>query len=117
MAGSNRVSTLKPPPHPQVCQPLDYIRPATESELQSIVLAAAASGTRLKVVGAGHSFAPIAMTNLTLAANNSLTAAARMISLDLMAAIQSVQRHVDGNYSYVTVGAGIRLRDLNYEVG
>lgn len=81
----------------------------------AIVQQAAAAGTRLKVVGAGHSFAPIAMTNLsTSATNTTLTAPARMISLDLIVGITNVQRHVGGNnYSYVTVGAGMRLRDLN----
>lgn len=91
------------------------MRPTNELELAAIVKGAAASGTRIKVVGAGHSFAPIAMCNYTN--GSSLAPAARMINLDLMTAIHRVERHADGNYSYVTVGAGIRLRDLNIRVG
>ena len=94
---------------------MDYVLPSSESEVASIVSSANAAGVRVKIAGAGHSFAPIAMTNYS-SAGHGLGAAARMLSLDLMAAVGDVQRHVDGKYSHVTVGAGIRLHDLNDKV-
>jgi L-gulono-1,4-lactone dehydrogenase len=47
----------------QVCQPAEVRRPSSEDELVSIVREAAAVGRRVKVVGAGHSFTPIACTD------------------------------------------------------
>jgi L-gulono-1,4-lactone dehydrogenase len=47
----------------QVCQPAEVRQPSTEDELVSIVREAAAVGRRVKVVGAGHSFTPIACTD------------------------------------------------------
>ena len=54
----------------------------------------------LRVVGAGHSFTPIALTT------------GRMISLDAMGAVLSV----DAETHHVVVQGGIRLRDLNHEL-
>ena len=47
----------------QSCAPTEIRRPATEDELVAIVKEAAAAGTRVKCVGAGHSFTPIACTD------------------------------------------------------
>ena len=47
----------------QSCAPTSIRRPTTEDELVAIVKEAAAAGTRVKCVGAGHSFTPIACTD------------------------------------------------------
>ena len=47
----------------QTCAPFALERPSTESELVHIVKEAAAHDRRVKVVGAGHSFTPIACTD------------------------------------------------------
>ncbi|MEQ1786105.1 MAG: D-arabinono-1,4-lactone oxidase [Acidimicrobiales bacterium] len=47
----------------QSCAPTAIRRPVSEAELVAIVKEAAASGTRVKCVGAGHSFTPIACTD------------------------------------------------------
>jgi L-gulono-1,4-lactone dehydrogenase len=80
--------------------------PTSEAELQAIVASAAKRGRRVKVVGAGHSFTPIAMTDGTL------------ISLDRLNRLLSVEEdHTATDASdrtkAVTVQAGIRLKDLN----
>jgi len=81
----------------QVCQPLTYDQPASESEIIDIVLDAAARGVHVKVVGAGHSFSAIALTN------------GRMISLDRYDAVVALDRE----NRQVTVQAGMRLHVLN----
>ncbi len=50
----------------QSCSPAAIERPTTEDELVSIVRRASEAGERVKVVGAGHSFTPIACTDGTL---------------------------------------------------
>lgn len=50
----------------QSCAPTAIRRPSSEEELVAIVKEAAAAGTRVKCVGAGHSFTPIACTDGTL---------------------------------------------------
>src|SRR5436190_14662334 len=47
----------------QSCAPTSIRRPTSEDELVAIVKEAAAAGTRVKCVGAGHSFTPIACTD------------------------------------------------------
>ena len=47
----------------QRCAPAAVEHPATESELAHIVRDAAVRGERVKVVGAGHSFTGIALTD------------------------------------------------------
>jgi L-gulonolactone oxidase len=47
----------------QVCRPAEVRRPTSELELVAIVGEAAERGRRVKVVGAGHSFSPIACTD------------------------------------------------------
>jgi FAD-linked oxidoreductase len=47
----------------QSCAPTSIRRPTTEAELVAIVREAAEAGLRVKCVGAGHSFTPIACTD------------------------------------------------------
>lgn len=47
----------------QSCAPTSIRRPTSEAELVAIVKEAANNGTRVKCVGAGHSFTPIACTD------------------------------------------------------
>ena len=47
----------------QSCAPSSIQRPTTEDELVALVKEAAAAGGRVKCVGAGHSFTPIACTD------------------------------------------------------
>ncbi|MET0903740.1 MAG: D-arabinono-1,4-lactone oxidase [Acidimicrobiales bacterium] len=47
----------------QSCAPAAIRRPTSEDELVAIVTEAAAAGARVKCVGAGHSFTPIACTD------------------------------------------------------
>jgi L-gulonolactone oxidase len=47
----------------QACAPTAIRRPTSEDELVALVQDAAAAGTRVKCVGAGHSFTPIACTD------------------------------------------------------
>jgi L-gulono-1,4-lactone dehydrogenase len=47
----------------QVCAPAEIRQPTSEDELVAIVLEAADRGQAVKVVGAGHSFTPIACTD------------------------------------------------------
>lgn len=88
----------------QRCAPAAIDRPRSEDEIVRIVREAGDSGQRVKVVGAGHSFTGIALTD------------GRLVSLDDYDRILSV----DGTTHRVTVQAGIRLADLNerlYERG
>lgn len=79
------------------CVPDGFARPRSVDEVVALVRDAHRRGSRAKVIGAGHSFTPAAMTRGT------------MVSLDDLAAVHSVDRTT----GRVTVGAGIRLRDLN----
>jgi L-gulonolactone oxidase len=47
----------------QVCAPVSIRKPTNEAELVRIVTEAARTGQRVKCVGAGHSFTPIACTD------------------------------------------------------
>jgi L-gulono-1,4-lactone dehydrogenase len=72
-------------------------RPATIAELQQIVAAAASARTRVKPIGAGHSFTAIGQTDGV------------QLRLDRLAGILSA----DGETGLVTVLAGTRLHALN----
>ncbi|MFL6204820.1 MAG: D-arabinono-1,4-lactone oxidase [Acidimicrobiales bacterium] len=80
----------------QSCAPTEIRRPRTEDELVGIVKEAAAAGTRVKCVGAGHSFTPIACTDGVL--------------VDLTS-YQRVLGH-DPDARTITVQAGITLSRL-----
>ncbi|MGC3020602.1 MULTISPECIES: D-arabinono-1,4-lactone oxidase [unclassified Brevibacterium] len=76
--------------------PHTYSSPASADELSGIVASAAAEGERLRVVGAGHSFTPVA-------AGNDV-----MVNLDALSGIVAV----DESRRRVRFGAGTRLRDI-----
>lgn len=81
----------------QVCLPAELAKPSSPDEVSAIVARAAAEGLRVKAVGAGHSFTAAAMTDGIL------------MSLDGVAAVESI----DTARHQVTVGAGMRLKELN----
>ncbi|HTN80668.1 MAG TPA: D-arabinono-1,4-lactone oxidase [Acidimicrobiales bacterium] len=81
----------------QVCAPTTVEHPASVDELAQIVKSAAATGSTVKVVGAGHSFTDIACTNGT------------QVVLDRYASVVSA----DVGPGLVTVQAGITLGALN----
>jgi L-gulonolactone oxidase len=81
----------------QSCAPTSIRRPSTEGELVAIVQEAAAAGQRVKCIGAGHSFTPIACTDGIL--------------VDL-SGYDRVLGH-DGEARTVRVEAGITLSDLS----
>jgi L-gulono-1,4-lactone dehydrogenase len=84
----------------QVCLPAERHRPRSVDEVAALVSRAHASGTTVKVVGAGHSFTDIACTDGLL------------LTLDDLDAVE----HVDHATGRVTVQAGIRLHRLNDEL-
>ncbi len=75
--------------------PAGWHTPSTEEDLAKAVAAAAARGQRVRVVGAGHSWSPIA-------APEGLA-----VTLDRLTGL------VDQGPGWVRVRAGTRLRDLN----
>ena len=81
----------------QTSNPLSIKKPRNEQEVVDIVKEAKKRGLKVKVVGSGHSFTGIAVTDEVL------------ISLDEIVDI----RDVDFENSTVRVGAGIKLCDLN----
>ncbi|HZP56620.1 MAG TPA: D-arabinono-1,4-lactone oxidase [Dehalococcoidia bacterium] len=85
----------------QECAPAHVEHPASEEELVAIVRTARLAGERVKVVGAGHSFTGIALTD------------GRLVHLDRYTRVLSVDRAS----GHVTVQAGIPLRKLNVELG
>ncbi|MDW3218931.1 MAG: D-arabinono-1,4-lactone oxidase [Acidimicrobiales bacterium] len=81
----------------QVCLPTEMLTPGSADELAAIVARAAENGQRVKAVGAGHSFTAAAMTDGVL------------LSLDKLNEVESI----DTETGRVTVGAGMRLHELN----
>src|SRR6266542_1372116 len=73
------------------------VHPASTAEVAALVRDAAAQGTSVKAVGAGHSFTDAAMTT------------GLRVSLDRLASVMSVDRAA----GLVAVGAGLSLRELN----
>jgi L-gulonolactone oxidase len=84
----------------QTCAPSSIRHPATEAELVQIVTAAAREGQRVKCVGAGHSFTPIACTD--------------GVMVDL-SHYRRVLAH-DPETRHITVEAGITLSELSDEL-
>lgn len=84
----------------QQCAPTAISRPKTEEGLVRIVQDATSTRTRLKVVGSGHSFTGIALTD------------GRLIDLSRYQKVLAVDREK----GTVTVQAGIRLSRLNEEL-
>ena len=81
----------------QVCLPRERLMPETADDVAAVVARAAEQGHRVKVVGAGHSFTAAACTDGV------------QLSLDRVSAVESVDRE----RHRITVGAGIRLHELN----
>src|SRR5437764_8484602 len=81
----------------QQCAPVAVERPATDAELSSLVKTAAAAGHPVKVVGAGHSFTDIAVTD------------GYQVVLDRYRRVVNVDRSSER----VTVQSGIPLSALN----
>jgi len=46
----------------QTCNPVNFVTASNETDVVAAVLAATASGQRVRVIGAGHSFSPIDLT-------------------------------------------------------
>ncbi len=84
----------------QVAHPVAIDRPSSEDELAGIVKQAASDGQRVKVVGSGHSFTAVALTDGRLV---QLTDLGRVLA-------------VDTDRYQVTVEAGITLERLNAEL-
>lgn len=80
----------------QSSSPSAFVRPTTEAELVELVCRAATDGQRVKAVGAGHSFTPVAVTDGVL------------VNLDNLSGLVSVDRDA----MEVTFLAGTRLRDV-----
>ena len=94
----------------ETCKPLSFAQPTTEAAIVEEIVAAAAEGDMIKVVGAGHSFSGIQLTDGSVSAGSS----GRMISLDRYAGVVGSPAWAeDGSYADVTVRAGSRLCDLN----
>lgn len=85
----------------QHCAPHSIERPAGEAELVEVIARAAASGLRVKAVGAGHSFTDIACTDGV------------MIDLSRMSSVLEADRET----GLVRLQAGISLRKLGPEIG
>src|SRR6478609_2906390 len=84
----------------QQVQPAAFEHPASEDDLVRIVKVAAAEGQTVKVVGSGHSFTGIALTE------------GRLVVLDRYADVLAI----DTDRYEVTVQAGITLERLNLEL-
>jgi FAD-linked oxidoreductase len=84
----------------QQCTPERIERPATEQGLVRIVKQAAAAGQRVKVVGSGHSFTGIALTD------------GRLVKLDDYGRVLSIDREK----KTATVQAGITIARLSQQL-
>ena len=81
--------------------PVHVARPRGEEVLSALVARTTAAGTRLRAVGAGHSFTPVAVTD------------GIQVHLDHLTGVESVDRRPDGS-ARVTVRAGTRLYHLHH---
>jgi L-gulonolactone oxidase len=77
------------------CKPAQFCQPATEQEVQDLVRQAIKDGTHVRTVGAGHSWAPLVLTQDVL------------INLDKLNKVTT-----DKTARTAQVQAGIRLKDL-----
>lgn len=85
----------------QRCVPTQVHQPTSTEGVAAVVRSASAAGQRVKVIGGGHSFTDVAMTD------------GHLLSLDAMNRVVDVGG-VDG--CDVTVQAGIRLFELNEQL-
>ncbi|MCP2266495.1 D-arabinono-1,4-lactone oxidase [Promicromonospora thailandica] len=81
--------------------PVRQVRPATEEELSDAVRQAVRDGLTVRPVGAGHSFSAAAATDGV------------QVDLERLTALHRVERDPATGNALVTVGAGIRLHQLN----
>ena len=81
----------------QRCRPAQYHQPSSEAGLIAIVRQAAEAEARVRVVGAGHSWSDIVLTDQWL------------VNLDHYGQLLEV----DHGAQTITAQAGMRLRDLN----
>lgn len=81
--------------------PVRQVHPATEEELSDAVRRAVREGHTVRAVGAGHSFSAAAATDGV------------QLDLDRLNALHRVERDPGTGNALVTVGAGIRLYQLN----
>jgi L-gulonolactone oxidase len=84
----------------QVCRPTKIARPRDRDELAAVVVAAAEAGRTVSVVGSGHSFTEVAMTDGVMVDVRALSGV-----LD-----------ADPSSGLVRIGAGTILADLNEEL-
>jgi FAD/FMN-containing dehydrogenase len=80
----------------QSCRPQEIAFPRTEDEVSEIIASATRRGLPIRVVGAGHSFSPICVTDGV------------QISLDRMSGIV----HADPDSKLVRVRPGTRIREF-----
>jgi len=83
--------------HTLACAPRKYFQPHSEAEVVQIVREVRDRGETLRAIGAGHSWSPLVLTNDNL------------MNLDWLDQLVCV----DAEKMQVTVGAGIRLKNLN----
>ncbi|WP_425561091.1 D-arabinono-1,4-lactone oxidase [Myceligenerans crystallogenes] len=83
------------------CSPAGRAAPGSEAELADVVARSAAAGRSVRAAGGGHSFTPAATTSGVL------------LSLDRLDALERVEPLPGTGNALVTVGAGIRLHQLN----
>jgi len=76
-------------------------QPTSEDELSDAVRRAVKEGHTVRAVGAGHSFMPAAATDGV------------QLNLDHLNALHRVERDPDTGHALITVGAGMRLHQLN----
>jgi len=79
-----------------------FAQPRDVEELRSLVARARSEGQTVKAIGAAHSFSDIALSS------------GYVVNLDHINQIEAPQQ--DGDQWSITVGAGIRIKDLNREL-
>ena len=77
--------------------PRSFLQPASRDEVLAIVRSASLSNQTVKVVGSGHSWSPLGLTDGV------------MLNLDRMNRVLSI----DAEARLVTAEAGIRIRELS----
>lgn len=82
-------------------RPARIVTPVDESEVAAILARASAAGVRVKAVGSGHSFTPLAVTD------------GIQLRLDRLVGIEALTPDPSTGRAQVTVGAGTPLHVLN----
>lgn len=78
------------------CEPATILKPSSEEAVARALTDAAATGAKVRIVGAGHSFSPISVTSETL------------LNTDKLSGISAI----DGENAFVACGPGTRIREL-----